>query len=154
MIDTPQIIQTTALHCATLHVVVPRNEIQNVMGPGIGEVMAAIAAQGLSPSGPWFTHHLRRPTDTFDFDICIPVATPISLDGRVQPGEWPAMTVARTIYRGPYEGLADAWGELMEWLESSDHTPADDLWERYLAGPESSPDPAMWITELNRPLVV
>jgi len=27
-----------------------------------------------------------------------------------------------------------------------------DLWEVYVAGPESGPDPATWRTELNRPL--
>ena len=29
---------------------------------------------------------------------------------------------------------------------------APDLWECYVAGPESNPDPATWRTELNRPL--
>ena len=80
------------------------------MGPGIGEVMAAIAAQGLTPAGPWFTHHLRRPTDTFDFEICVPIAAPVTATGRVKPGRWPAMKVARTIYHGEYEGLGAAWG--------------------------------------------
>ncbi len=30
------------------------------MGPGLSELMAAIAAQGLSPTGPWFDHHLQN----------------------------------------------------------------------------------------------
>ena len=30
---------------------------------------------------------------------------------------------------------------------------SDDLWECYLAGPESGPDPACWRTQLNRPLL-
>src|SRR5207248_2790695 len=110
MIETPQIIQTTAQLTATLHITVRREEIRDVMGPGIREVFDAVAAQGMTPSGPWFTHHLRRPTDTFDFDICVPVASPVKPTGRVQPGEWPAMKVARTVYCGPYEGLGEAWG--------------------------------------------
>lgn len=40
----------------------------------------------------------------------------------------------------------------MDWIAASGHTPAEDLWERYAAGPESSPDPATWRTELIRPL--
>jgi effector-binding domain-containing protein len=63
------------------------------------------------------------------------------------------MKVARTVYHGPYEGLGDAWGEFMEWIEANGHTPAPDLWECYTAGPESNPDPAAWRTELNRPLI-
>ena len=72
--------------------------------------------------------------------------------GRVQPSQWPAIKVARTVYNGPYEGLGEAWGEFIDWIENNGHTPAPDLWECYLVGPESSPDPADWRTELNRPL--
>ena len=153
MLATPHITQTTAQQTASLHLTVTRAEIQKVMGPGIAEVMAAVAAQGIAPAGPWFTHHLKRPTDIFDFEICVPVATPVAPVGRVMPGEWPAMTVARTVYQGPYEGLAAAWGEFCAWIDANGHNPAVDLWERYLAGPESSPDPADWRTELNRPIL-
>ena len=153
MLDTPQIARTTAQLTAIIHLTVPREEIRNVMGPGIRELMATIATQGIAPAGPWFTHHLRRPTDTFDFEISVPVMAPVAATGRVKPGQWPAMKVARTIYHGPYEGLGDAWGEFMDWIEAHAHTPAPDLWERYLAGPESNPNPAMWRTELSRPLI-
>jgi uncharacterized protein YdhG (YjbR/CyaY superfamily) len=39
---------------------VPRDEIHKVMGPGIDEVFSVLAAQGIAPVGPWFSHHLRR----------------------------------------------------------------------------------------------
>lgn len=153
MLETPHIIQTTKILAATLHLVVPRVEIQQRMGPGIQEVMAAIQSHGLAPAGPWFTHHFRRPTDTFDFEICVPVATPIRAIGPVQPGEWPAMKVVRTVYQGPYEGLGEAWGEFLEWIEANGHHTAEELWERYLVGPESGPDGSAYRTELSRALV-
>ena len=152
MLDKPEIIQTAAQPTAVLRLTIPRAEIQNVMGPGYREVMAAVAAQGIATVGPWLTHHLRMDPDVFDFEICVPVATPISASGRVKPGELPAATVARTVYRGRYEGLPAAWGEFMAWIAAQGHTPAPDLWEIYAAGPESSPDPANWRTELNRPI--
>lgn len=99
MLDKPQIIQTTRQSTAMIHLPVPREEIRNVMGPGLSELMAATAA------GPWFTHHLK-----------------------MDP-------------------------EIVDWIEANGHRPAPDLWERYVAGPESSPDPAAWRTELNRPLI-
>lgn len=153
MLDEPHIAQTAALATAVIRITVPREEIQNVMGSGYGELMAAVAAQGIAPAGPWFTHHLRNPADTFDFEIGVPVAAPVAAAGRVKPGELRAATVARTVYRGPYEGLAAAWGEFMTWIAAQGHTPAPDLWECYVAGPESSADPAAWRTELNRPLI-
>ena len=153
MIDTPQIIRTENRLCAVIHVTVPRGEIQNVMGPGLGELMGTIAAQGIAQTGPWFTHHLRMDPAVFDFEICVPVATPVVATGRVKPGQWSAMKVARTVYRGPFEGLGEAWGEFTDWIEAHGHRQAPDLWECYLAGPESSSDPADWRTELNKPLL-
>ncbi|MGI8771805.1 MAG: GyrI-like domain-containing protein [Acidobacteriaceae bacterium] len=96
---------------------------------------------------------MRMDPQVFDFEIGVPVTAPISATGRVQPGQLPAMIVARTVYHGVYEGLSSAWAEFDAWIRTGDHTPAPDLWERYLAGPESGPDPATWRTELNRPLI-
>jgi effector-binding domain-containing protein len=152
MLDTPQITQIAALLTASIRLTVPREEIGNVMGPGIDEVRAAVAAQGIAPAGPWFTHHLRMDPDTFDFEVGVPVAAPVVPVGRVKPGQWPTMKVARTVYRGTYEGLGVAWDEFMAWIAANGHTPGPDLWECYVTGPESSPDPSNWRTELNRPL--
>ena len=153
MIETPHITQPTTQLTAIIHLTVPRDEIQSVMGPGISEVYATVAAQGIAPAGPWFTHHLRRPNETFDFEICVPVATPVAPAGRVATGEWPAMKVARSVYCGDYAGLGEAWGEFLAWVEAEGLTTTGDLYERYLTGPETSPNPADWRTELNQPLM-
>ncbi len=152
MLEAPQIVRSAAQPAAVLHVTVPRDRIQEVMGPGLGEVKAALARQGIEPAGPWFTHHLRLSPETFDFEIGIPVTAPVAPAGRVLPGELPAATVARAVYHGEFEGLPGAWGEFEGWIRARGHTPRPDLWERYLVGPESTSDPAGWRTELNRPL--
>ena len=153
MLDTPKIIQTTTQHTAVIHLTIPRNEIQIVMGPGINELMATIGSQGIAPAGAWFTHHLKMSPEIFDFEISVPVKAPVTSTGRVKPSKWPAMKAARTTYCGSYEGLGDAWGEFDQWIESNGHKPAADLWECYVAGPESGSDPAKWCTELTRPLL-
>jgi hypothetical protein len=43
--------------------------------------------------------------------------------------------------------------ELMAAIAAQGVAPAPDLWECYVAGPESGPDPTTWSTELNRPLI-
>lgn len=101
---------------AIIHLTVPRSEIQSVMGPGLSEVMAAVAAQGLGPAGPWFTHHPRMAPDVFDFESSVPVTAPFTAVGRVKPSQWPAMKVARTVSHGAFEGLGAAWGEFNAWL--------------------------------------
>jgi len=153
MLDTPEIVQSEAREAAVIHLEIPRSEIQSSMGPAIGELMAAVAAQGSSPTGPVFAHHLKMSKERFDFEVGVPVTAPVSPAGRVKPGRLPAAKVARTIYHGPYEGLYTAWGEFDAWVAANGHKPGPDLWEIYVAGPESSPDPATWRTELNRPLV-
>lgn len=152
MLDTPEITQTAAQLTAIIHLTIPRCEIRAVMGPGIAELMATVATQGIAPSGPWFTHYLRMDPGIFDFEISVPVTVPVVAAGRLKAGALPAAKVARTVYRGPYEGLGAEWEKFNAWITANGHVPASDLWEVYIAGPESNPDPTTWRTELNRPL--
>ena len=152
MLDEPRLVLLEATPIAVLPIVCSRTEIAQVMGPGLGELRATVAAQGVDVTGPWFTHHLRIDANGFDFEIGVPVSHPIEAAGRVRPSEWPAMRAARTTYRGPFEGLGPAWGEFMGWMASHGHQAASDLWERYVVGPETTPDPTRWETELTRAL--
>lgn len=153
MIEKPQVIDTAAQQVATLHIETSRLKMQHVMGPGIAETMAAVKAQAIAPTGPWFAHHLKMTPESFDFDICVPVSAPATAVGRVKPWQRPALKVVRTIYYGPYEGLGEAWHEFDGWVETNGYKTAADLYECYLVGPEASPDPTEWRTELSRPLV-
>lgn len=152
MIDEPRIVTTEAQKAAVIHLTIPRSKIQEEMGPGYNELMATLRDQGITPTGPWFSHHLRMDSAVFDFEIGVPVAADVRPAGRVQQGELPATKVARTTYRGGYEGLGGAWGEFEAWLKNNGHAAAPDLWEVYAAGPETGPDASNYRTELNRPL--
>jgi effector-binding domain-containing protein len=152
MLATPQIIETTVQTAAVIRLTIPRNEMMKAFGPAASELMTALAAQGVAPLSAIFAHHLKMSPDIFDFELGVKVAAPVKATGRVKPGELPAAKVARTVYSGPYEGLPAAWGEFVAWMKSSGHEMADDLWEVYSVGPQSTPDPAGWRTELNRPL--
>ena len=152
MIDEPEIVTTEPQKAAVIHLTIPRNKIQEEMGPGHNELMSALKAQGVAPAGPWFTHHLRMDPAVFDFEIGVPVAAEVKATGRVKPGVLPAAKVARTTYRGGYEGLGSAWGEFEAWIRKQGHAAAPDLWEVYAAGPETGNDPNLYRTELNRPL--
>jgi len=153
VIDPIHIVQTEAQATAAIHLVVPRAEIQQVMGPAIAEVMAAVAAQGLTPAGPVFSYHPRIDPEVFDFEVGVPVASPVAPVGRVVASTLPAARVARTIYHGPYEGLGAAWGEFDAAIRAQGHEPGPGVWECYVTGPDASPDPAAWRTELNHPIL-
>jgi effector-binding domain-containing protein len=152
MIDPYRIVQTEARTTAVIPLVIPRIEIRQHMAPAIAELMATLAAQGIAPAGPLFTRHFRFSPDLFDFEVGVPVDAQVAASGRVSAGQLPASRVARTVYRGPYEGLADAWGEFKARIAADSQPEAGGLWECYVVGPETSPDPTRWQTELNCPL--
>lgn len=135
-----------------IHVVSPRAEIQRAMGAAIHEITSALKEQGVTPSGPWFAHHHRRPTETFDFDVCFPVASPVQTSGRLENVAIPATEVVRTVYRGPYEGLVSAWPEFLKQLTAAGYNVRPDVFEVYLVGPAQTQDPEAWETGLNCPL--
>jgi effector-binding domain-containing protein len=152
MLSTPEIVTTTSVSAASIKLKVPGSEIMTHMGPGITEVYATLAAQVITPAGPWFTHHFKAPGAFFDFEICVPVATPVTPSGRVVMTTIPAAKVARATYTGPYEGLGGGWGELMTWIKGQNLATEDALWEIYAKGPESGPDAANYATILHKPL--
>lgn len=149
----PIVLDCPAQRTAVIRLTVPRSEIQHVMGPGIQEVYATLQAQGLTPAGPWLSHHVRLDPEVFDVEIAVPVDADVVPQGRVQPGLLPAGRVARTEYRGPYEGLGAAWGEFRAWITQQGLVAASDLWEIYRTGPADSPHADDWVTEFNQPLV-
>jgi len=152
MLSSPEIVQTAQQPTAVISLLVSRSEIQQVMGPAIAEVLAMLRAQGITPAGPVFTLHARRPSDTFDFAVGVPVAQAVAPAGRVHGGTLPAARVARAVYSGGYEGLGSAWGQLLAWVEAQGLQGQESLWECYARGPESGTDSTQWRTELNRPL--
>ena len=119
MLATPQIVQTTIQTAAIIRLTISRSEMMKAFGPAVGELMAALAAQGVEPIGAVFAHHLKMSPDIFDFELGVKVAAPVKVTGRVKPGELPAAKVARTIYSGPYEGLPSAWADFNKWMFSS-----------------------------------
>lgn len=152
MIDTPEIVTTTALKTAKIYAKIPTSAIRQEMGKVLQELIQAVKDQNVEITGPWFTHHFRKPTEFFDFEVCVPVASEVKASGRMEPGVWPAMKVVRTIYHGGYEGLPSAWGEFMTWIESNGLKISEEIWERYLVNPNSETDSSKWQTELNRPI--
>ena len=150
MLDQPVFVQTEAQVAAVIHITVPRDQIQEVMGPAIHEVIDAVTKQGIGPVGAVFAHHFGMTPGIFNFEVGVPVSGPVSPTGRVKAGEIPAASIMRTVYTGPYEGLGDAWGDFQDLVEAKGLTLGPNLWERYLEGPETGRDASTYRTELNQ----
>jgi effector-binding domain-containing protein len=153
VIEPLRIIRTTPQLTALIPIRVSRDDVRKVMGPGLAELKAAVAAQNVTVVGPWFTHHVRNPGEVFDFEICLPVAAPIAPANRMKPGQWPAMNIVQTTYHGGYEGLGGAWSEFIGMIKVAGHKTAEGLYESYAVGPEVSADPNAWRTVFSKELV-
>jgi uncharacterized protein YndB with AHSA1/START domain/effector-binding domain-containing protein len=151
-IEEPELATTRRRRAAVIRVKVPRTDMPKVMPPAIQEVVAAARALGIGPDGPLFAHHHEVTAGTFDFEVGVPVTGAVTPTGRVVESALPEARVARTVYHGPYEGLHEAWGEFDRWLGERGMSRQGPFWEVYAVGPETSPDPADWRTELVRPL--
>lgn len=152
MIDPPAITTTSALRAAVIRLVIPRADMASVFGPAVAEVMRVARAQGAEVTGPVFAHHLRMDPALFDFELGVPVSRPIERAARVEARDLPARRAVRTVHRGDYATLPEAWAAFDAWIREGRHRTAPDLFETYLAGPAESDDPAAWRTELVRPL--
>jgi hypothetical protein len=53
MLDQPQITLSASQSMTIIRSTNPREEIRNVMGRDVAEVMSAIAAQGIAHAGTW-----------------------------------------------------------------------------------------------------
>ena len=153
MRDEPKIHRTNSQLAATLHITVPRDQIREVMEPGLRELMATVNRQNVAITGPWFTHHFRMYPDVFDFEIGIPVESPVRAEGRVKPSVYPSIKVVEMIYQGGYEGLSEAWERFLECIDSRGYSVSEDLYECYLVGPEHENDTEKWQTRLTKPLM-
>ena len=118
----------------------------------IVEISRALQAQGVAPAGPWFAHHHRRPTDTFDFNVCFPIASAVALSGRLQTVAMPEQEVVRTAFHGDYDGLPTAWPEFVAWVAAQGYKVRDDFYEVYSIGPRETPEVSGWQTDLILPL--
>jgi quercetin dioxygenase-like cupin family protein len=152
MIDSPKFVDTPRRVVAAVRLTIPKDHIQQEMGPAIGEAMSVVAEQGLGVVGPWFCAHDRMDPNEWDFDVCVEVATPVAAQGRVKPGVLEPTRVVQTNYRGAYEGLGEGWGAFESWIAANGFVGLPNLFERYCIGPESGGDSSTFVTELNRPL--
>jgi effector-binding domain-containing protein len=104
-------------------------------GPAFGEVAAYLSKWGAGPAGmPYARYHQLR-EGWFEVEAGFPAITPVAGEGRVEPSQLPACTVATTTHVGSYEDLGKAYEALYAWIAEHGGEPASDPWEVYLTGP-------------------
>ncbi len=86
-----------------------------------------------------------------DIEIGFPVATPFPGSGEVQGRELPAMTVASTVHRGPYDEVGPAYHTLQGWIQEHGHEIVGPPRELYLNDPREAGEDET-LTEIQFPI--
>jgi DNA-binding transcriptional MerR regulator len=120
----------------------------------MGEVAAALSAQGISPAGPLggifgtqlFTEDRGRVTIFLPSD---PLPRPV---GRVGTAVIPPAELATTVHLGSSTEVDRTYGALAAYVTQHELAAAGPIREYYLVGPSDTPDESLWRTEIGWPI--
>ena len=148
----PELVTVVPTTAAVVRGTVAAEEITDFFDRSFSVLGEAIAAQGVSPTGPAFGLYRGIPDETVDVAVGFPTDRPIEPDGAAEAGELPGGRVARVVYAGGFDGLGEAWQRLGAWIADQGLAPSETYWEVYLTEPNPEMDPADLRTELNWPV--
>ena len=137
---------------AAVRQTVPMNELTGFYDQAYGRVAQALAAAGVAPTGPAFGWYAGMPTDTADVAAGFGVPQGSGPIEGVEIIVIPAAPAVVGTYTGPYDGLPDAWSEVVAWADQHQAPGRGDFWEEYVTDPSPDGDPAANVTRLVLPL--
>jgi effector-binding domain-containing protein len=142
-------------YVAYLHTTGPISGIRDMLM----RLYAALDQAGIAPAGPPMARYFDeefKPEKT-EYEVCVPI-TPAD-DGSVPDriGEArtdviPAHQAMVVEHRGPYDAIHLGYEAIGEELNTIGYAVAGPATEVYLTGPESTSDPAEYVTEIRLPV--
>ena len=127
-------------------------EISGYMDRAFQIVAAELKEAGAAPTGPPRAVYRDVTAETADVTAGFPVASPVSTVGETEVVALPAGEAIEATHEGPYDTLTQTYEQLMTYVAEQRLTPASVVWEEYLVGPDTEPDPQKWRTRIVFPL--
>ena len=124
----------------------------------IEDVRSYMKENNIEISGNPFTLYNERDenagTAIFSAGIFTPSQVVTPNDSQVLNGNLPNQKVLRTTLKGDYKNLKEAWNTTLDYIEenSLELNEEEDVFEVYVSGPENSPNPADWVTQIHFPI--
>jgi effector-binding domain-containing protein len=137
---------------ASIREVIPHYED---MGAHFGEIFAHLGKNRIAPTGPAFAIYYDEGYKEKDIYVesAMPIAGSAPSGDRVKIRELPGVEqVASLTIQGSYEGLSDAYGRLLGWIEAQGYRIVGPNREIYLQGPGPDYEPPEYLTELQFPV--
>ncbi|WP_169581838.1 MULTISPECIES: GyrI-like domain-containing protein [Microbacterium] len=141
-----------AVDTAGVRRAVPMDALTDFFAEAFTETMRVLEMQGIPPVGPPFGKYYGMPGATVDVEAGFPVAAAIASSGEVVPGRLPDSRVVEAEHVGSYDTLEETYAEMQRFMAGEGLTGGDVMWESYLNGPATEPDPTQWRTVISIPL--
>lgn len=138
-------IELTHTPTAVIRGTVPEAEISGFLGSAFGEVMAALMAQGLTPTGMPFGCYSPPADGVFELEAGFSTSVPVTPVGRVVASAHPGGSAIQILHRGAYEGVGAAYQAAEQWMAAQGWESTGSPWEEYLDEP-SVPQPRTLVT--------
>jgi effector-binding domain-containing protein len=125
------------------------------MGAHYGEIFAHLGKNQVAPAGPPFAmyHDEGYKEKDIDMESAVPIAGPAPSSDRVKVRELPAVAqMACVTVEGSYEGLSEAYGRLLGWIQTNGYHIVAPNREIYIKGPGPDCEPSEYVTELQFPV--
>ena len=140
-------------HVVWLGTQTPIQQMGKTMGRVFGEIFRYLGPKGINPTGPPVAVYYSSPdSDPVDFEVCVPVPSGVTGEGKVKAKTLPGGRMASLIYVGPYREIGFAYSILTQWIEKSEYSPAGPCREVYLKGPQETSNPEEYRTEILKPI--
>ncbi len=119
-----------------------------------GALIPYVFSHGGKPAGPtvYICHDPEFKEKDADVEAGIPITQAIPESDRVKVYELPGIEAACTVYKGPYEGITEAYSFLMTWIESNGYQITGSDRELYITSPADIQNPAEYVTEIQFPV--
>lgn len=118
-------------------------EIPNLMSQAFCTLEQALKKANATPTGGPFAHYRSVRDGHVEVDVGFPVAAAsreaLAAAG-LELGQTASGTAMHGLHVGPYERLAQFYDAILAELRERGLTPSEDMWERYLDGPEVPPE--------------
>lgn len=135
-----------------MHEVVAMSDLTDFFGRAFEAAAAELARLGEAPAGPPVALYRGVVAEKVDVVAGFPVRRSLTPAAGLVGETLPGGVLVEAIHTGPYDDLGTTYTGLSEWFAEQGLTASDAMWEEYLVGPESTPDPSRWQTRIVYPV--
>jgi inorganic pyrophosphatase len=125
---------------AGIRAITTQDGIASTFASLLPEITEYLKEHEVSSTGAPYVRYFHVGADRVDMEVGMTVAGSVEGNARIELGELPGGAVATTTHTGPYEGLADAYAALVEWIRGQGRQETGTPWEVYASHPGEDPD--------------